>query len=146
MKWIWSTIKEFAWRYSGKTQSRLPVSGPNFKAGTSRIQRRTTNHSTAKFGCLRFCFFRRLFVVRNCASRSSISTNTSCFLGHQCDFTRLTQTASIPTRHRHFWSHCMLRRHDVPSVRKPATHLQLVFKRLSISAPAITNRLQVCRG
>jgi hypothetical protein len=30
-----------------KTQSRLPVSGPNFKAGTSRIQRRATNHSTA---------------------------------------------------------------------------------------------------
>jgi hypothetical protein len=82
-------------------RSRLPVSGPNFKAGTSRIQRRATNHSTAKVGCLWFCFFRQLFVVCNCASRSSISTNTSCFLGHQCDFIRLTQTASIPTWHRH---------------------------------------------
>lgn len=121
-----------------KTQSRLPVCRPTFKPGASRIQNRTTNNSTATFGCLRFCFFRQLFVACNCVSHSSTNTNTSCFLGHQCDFIPLIQTASIPSRHRPFWTHCMLRCHDIPPVRKPATPVRLVFKRLSISAPAIT--------
>lgn len=141
MKWTWSTINEFVWRYSRKPSQDYPSPGiylnpgpHEYKAG-QLITRRRRSGVFGSVSIDKCPWYATVFPALQLTASSDISTT------HMPDPNRLNSQST-----QAFWSHYMFRCHDVPSVRKHATHFRFVFKGLSKSAPAVTYRLQVSGG